>query len=1699
MLERSPPASVAPIIFLFTGEGAHSAESAAAVDALKSTAAYALVDAALQRLGPRSLDQLFTESLGRHTAPLSPLVTTAINILNYERWRAVGREATFVVGHSIGEVAAAYAAELLTLDQALAVAHALGVAGLQLSGAMLQTRLTDDMLRSWRPEEQDGLCVAAINSAPAEADGARSVTLCGPSAQIESLLVLDSRAKRLLVPHPWHHHAYLQEPGVSDAIPDMRAPTPPSPTAPVFVSSTQARIVDGRSSVLDAAYWREWLSSTVRFADALTLVATLLRQTPPAARTSTFAAMGATLAPPPPPAGGNGISTGSRSAAPPALMRGATLDNLLDSQRCSSDDDDEEEEAVTELAGGLIARRCVTIETGPHPVLTALAAQLLEAGDIEVLGTAASMRRGEPSGGAYFITQRTSLDSAISAPSANDVAKRPSIVLDHVRTESPWWLEDSTDATPRLLERLSRLINEQFGLSPPGADAPLMESGLDSSDVPALVDALNAQFDARLPATLVLEAGTLRAIAARLMSDAIAEQLLRIGDAEGPDSTVGESSIGEGRRRRSSIGGRRRSSGYGAQMRMEHLVTSWEQVRVQKSLLEGSLRRIMNHGLSRAWVTWTEHCIGYKRTRLMMTSASTRWISILKTSSMQLSFAHWAAVVRRMTREPSSSSHGAAAAGLSVFAGGNSAVNGSSPPSARLGKSPFLRAQFGRTGALALLATHGRWPGGTSTGTSAAMLQGACGDALGSVPAARWTAEAYDTSSLSDIQMEAMQHGGFVAGAQRFDHVAFAISPAEAAAMDPQQRLLLELGYASLHGAAHRRATLRESECSTFLGMERPDWAFAQPPAARSSVYVVTGDNGSVAAGRIAFVLGLHGQCATVDTACASSLSALHIAALAVKLESNTEGAMAAGSASDALSLAVGLKLEPLFTLAASAAGMLSADGRCKSLDTRANGYVRAEGIGTLVLRPRSEQSFNAAVVHSAVLAGSAAKQDGRSASLTAPNGAAQRSLLLAALVHARLTVMEVSHMELHGTGTALGDPTEAGALAGLHDDPGRRLSTAAMPKDSVRGQISGHRLAPLVVGAVKASVGHAEAAAGMAGLQKVASLLLLSTSHGNAMLNVLNPLVHDSLGASASRRGWSMYMLATQMSTTRALGALGVSSFGYSGTITHAVLRRTEAHGAGAVLSSSPKLAYRRRSFLWREGMARSHADASRGISVDPAQEQWLYAIDWPCVGTAHSLYTPDQHAAERKVLVIDGSSGQGAHQPPVEQRGTLHSEEWDAVLLTSALSRGADDVGVLCSTMDVVQSQAQHSSGTAPRLWILTHETQKAALRDSAGKAVDPSHAGIWGLARACRAELPALPAWCVDLTRGDAAYAAISPILRNGDAIRPSAGSVRGLNETPSVEPEAVCSRDGMIHVPRLFAPHSTAPRASGVSCKALREGFFTLCSAMDRFRHDAMAKLDMPRLARAYDLLYTLCHQYAARAVAAVPEPVKWHHKLLHAWAAKYPGSRQAASELVTAPSGSGKKEKRTSFFDQVGSLLNAAGSQVAEVGNALTNLIDAKNGVVTAADVTAAHPALWAEVQLAEKCGPFLGDVFRGTQAYQELLFPEGSMDAVIPVYEDAIVANFCNNAVLAAIKQVLAMMSASDSLVMLEIGAGVGGTASSLLPVLKQACERYVFTDVSEVFLINARKRFASYKFLSYALLPQHPYPRVQSKPCLPS
>jgi acyl transferase domain-containing protein len=470
----------------------------------------------------------------------------------------------------------------------------------------------------------------------------------------------------------------------------------------------------------------------------------------------------------------------------------------------------------------------------------------------------------------------------------------------------------------------------------------------------------------------------------------------------------------------------------------------------------------------------------------------------------------------------------------------------------------------------AVVGLSALFPSGASSAWMASRLVVCSHDTIIEVPLARW--DVNDRSDLSEPAASRVRHYGLVRNAELVDNAAFAVSPAETLAMDPQQRLLLEQGYAALHNAALARKQLDGSLTGVFVGFENR-WEFddilsASP--AGGSVYAATGSTASIASGRLSYALGLHGPCVTYDTACSAALAAGHGGLRALQRS----------ECADSLLSAIVLTLAPGVGIAYAIASMTSPLGRSHTFDARADGYARAEACGAVALRLASQAC-------ELRVGGSAVRQDGRSASLTAPNGQSQQRLLAAALVDAGTDVDELVLSEAHGTGTALGDPIEA-----------RSLLEAVLKRRTV---------GTLPVGGVKANVGHAETAAGMTGLLKLALGLRQGLAAPNAQLRVLNPQASTTLHNAACA-------LSVQAGRVMRCGAVGVSSFGYSGTIAHAVLQGREDAVTPPTLPRTPPT-YKRRAFWWREA---PHPFAQRQLA---SNKEFDLVFHSPVIGVLHTL----------------------------------------------------------------------------------------------------------------------------------------------------------------------------------------------------------------------------------------------------------------------------------------------------------------------------------------------------------------------------------------------------------------------------------------------------------------------------------------------
>jgi acyl transferase domain-containing protein/NADPH:quinone reductase-like Zn-dependent oxidoreductase/acyl carrier protein len=409
-------------------------------------------------------------------------------------------------------------------------------------------------------------------------------------------------------------------------------------------------------------------------------------------------------------------------------------------------------------------------------------------------------------------------------------------------------------------------------------------------------------------------------------------------------------------------------------------------------------------------------------------------------------------------------------------------------------------------------------------------------DCITEIPDSRWSLEEY-YSPVQDMEGKMYSKwAGLLSEQDRpdmFDAMFFGITPKEADRLDPQQRLLLEVSWEAMERSTHFPEPSTGTPIGTFVGICSNDYQLLQTKTGDSSLvdaYFGTGNANSCASGRIAYVLGLQGPTLSVDTACSSSLVALHLAITSLR----------AGECTMALAGGVNLLLEPTLSINFSKAKMLSPDGRCHTFDAAANGYVRGEGCGMLVIRPLAEALADRDNVV-AVLQGSAVNQDGASNGLTAPNGPSQQKVIRESMRNAGVEPAAYSVVEAHGTGTPLGDPIEVDALAAVLRN----------------GRDSNDRY---YLGSVKTNMGHAEGAAGISGLAKL--LLSVQNARVPAHLHLREHNPHLSLDRA-------MATVPDQTVDWPSNGRPrvgGVSSFGFSGTNAHTVVVEAPAEAVAAV-----------------------------------------------------------------------------------------------------------------------------------------------------------------------------------------------------------------------------------------------------------------------------------------------------------------------------------------------------------------------------------------------------------------------------------------------------------------------------------------------------------------------------------------------------
>ena len=699
---------------------------------------------------------------------------------------------------------------------------------------------------------------------------------------------------------------------------------------------------------------------------------------------------------------------------------------------------------------------------------------------------------------------------------------------------------------------------------------------------------------------------------------------------------------------------------------------------------------------------------------------------------------------------------------------------------------------------IAIVGSSCRYPGGVETPQELWELLASGTDAISGFPSDRgWDLERLYHPDPDNPGTTYVRHGGFLDRIADFDPGFFGIGPREAPLLDPQQRLLLEVCWEAVEDAGIDPASLRGSQTGMFAGAGAVEYArvlVAAPPGIGT---LIAGGAGSVISGRVSYTLGLEGPAMTIDTACSSSLVALHLAVQALR----------GGECSLALAGGVAAMVTPMMFVDVNRQRGLAPDARCKAFAEAADGVGAAEGVGVVLLERLEDARANGHEVL-AVIRGSAVNQDGASNGLAAPNGPSQERVIRQALANAGLAYTEVDAVEAHGTGTPLGDPIEAGAL----------LATYGRERER-----------PLKLGSIKSNIGHTAAAAGVAGVIKMALALREGT---------LPQTLHVDRPTSNVDWDSGSIELLTEAEPWAANGQprrAGVSSFGVSGTNAHLILEEAPREEAAAALAprvgepteqgepalggAAPLLLSAKSEPALREAAAGLSALVRAEPELEPLDVAHSLATTRPRFGRRAAVVGGDrEQLLERLATLAAGGEDEGLAQGSARGEGRpaflfsgwgaqwrgMAAELLDASPLFAAELRACDEV--LSAYNDWSVEEVLRTSPGAPRL--KENEVATQALF-----AVSISLAKLW---IACGVE----PAVVVGHSQGEIAAAhvagaisledaALINVTRSRLALRDMVGKgTMAVVGMPGARLEPLLERhDGKVGIAALNGPSAT----------------------------------------------------------------------------------------------------------------------------------------------------------------------------------------------------------------------------------------------------------------------------------------------------
>jgi acyl transferase domain-containing protein len=678
-------------------------------------------------------------------------------------------------------------------------------------------------------------------------------------------------------------------------------------------------------------------------------------------------------------------------------------------------------------------------------------------------------------------------------------------------------------------------------------------------------------------------------------------------------------------------------------------------------------------------------------------------------------------------------------------------------------------------------------------------------DTITEVPSDRWSADEFFDPDPTMLGKTNGRWGGWLSDVRGFDPVLFGISPREAAEMDPQQRLLLEVAWEAIQDSGRAPESLAGSRTGVFAGICLSDFErLAMGNGLAINANTCTGAYRSVASGRISFLLDLRGPSLSIDTACSSSLVAIHTACQSLRC----------GESDLALAGGVNLHLLPEHYIGLARLAMLSPDGRCKTFDAAANGFVPSEGCGLVVLKRLSDALADGERIY-AVIRGSAINQDGRTNSLTAPSGLSQQDVVRGALRNAQVPPSSISYVETHGTGTALGDPLEVEALAAVLGTPGQGVS-------------------PCFLGAAKSNLGHLEAAAGVTGLIKAALSLHHDAIPANLHFSELNP--HISLEGTRFRIPVQLQPWPRGQSPRFA----GASSFGFSGTNAHVVLEeapRVPARWSKPGWEAASVLAISARQKDALRDTARQYRDYLMGAEREVTLQDLCHAA---AIRGSHHEERLAVTAATREEMRSMLDRFLEGHKPAGVFSGRSSDAAEPLVFVCSGQGSQWPGMGTVLFRQSTVFRGAMEACDAAIRRWAGWSLIEHLSFSESESRLAETEYAqpAIFAVEVALARLLESwgvTPAMVVGHSAGEVAAAHIAGILPleeaarivvlRGKLMQPAGGRGRmAAVRLPAADVARELTRyGGAISIAAVNSPQSTVISGDSASIEALTAEF------------------------------------------------------------------------------------------------------------------------------------------------------------------------------------------------------------------------------------------------------------------------------------